>query len=151
MCLSPWLQWNRLRRVGHLRRRGWQIDQAFHASPALDGFLEEHASETPQNPSSQPCPAILADATKPQSRRRKRSDQGLCKTCRRGVSYPNSTGQKRTDPTRHRRLTWENIRARSAGRSDQPPAAGSARARRVSPPKFPASNYTHVRVPDPEF
>ena len=37
------------------------------------------------------------NATKPQPKRRKRSDQGLRKTCRSGDSYPNSTSRERLD------------------------------------------------------
>ena len=66
----------------------------------MDGILRVYHSDTPQNPRSQTYGVNSSDTAEPQPKRRKRSDQAISKKCRRGESYPNSTGRDSLDQAR---------------------------------------------------
>ena len=72
-------------------RQQQAADQGFHPTLTMDGILSIHPSDTPENPRSETCDLISSDTTKPRPRRRRRSGQGLCKTCRRGDFNPKYT------------------------------------------------------------
>ena len=87
-------------------RPGNLSDQGFRPNLPTDGIPGVHPSKTPQTPVTG-LQLISADTTKPQPKRSKRSEQGLCETCRRGESNPTYTRPlERRACRRLTRSTW---------------------------------------------
>jgi len=74
-----------------VRDRGSQFIDAFDEIFRTEGQKTGRSTDTPHNPRSQAYGVISSDTTKPPPQRSKRSDQGLCQTCRRGDLYLDPT------------------------------------------------------------